>query len=171
MVLTIDGLSEQSILKAQRQVEQFRKKFVEKNRQFVRELLHAGITVAQDSMGQHEGDSELPVPNSPHVFMGVREGIMTATLRLQGKDVMFVEFGAGVHFNGPAGQSPNPLGVKLGYTIGSYGRGNGANDSWTYKRNGEEITSYGTKATMPLYNADMEIRQKFAEIARRVFGG
>lgn len=170
MVLTIDGLSEQSILKAQRQVERFRKKFVEKNRQFVRELLNAGIDVVYQNL-YGEGDSEPPEPDAPRVYMGMREGIMEAVLRLRGEDVMFVEFGAGITYNGPAGQSPNPLGAELGYTIGSYGQGNGAKEYWFYRKDGEQKMSYGTEATMPMYKADMKIRQTYADIARRVFGG
>ena len=171
MVLTINGLSEKSLKDAQRRVIRYRNAFVNKNRTFVQELVKAGITVMSENLVPEQGDSEPPeIPTTPHVFMGVHEGIMKATLRLRGKDVMFVEFGAGITYNTPVGTSPNPLGVELGFTIGSYGMGQGAQEYWFYEKDGIKYKSYGTQATMPMYKADMEIRTKFADIAKRVFG-
>ena len=171
MVLRIDGLSEKSLLDAARRVDRYRQDFVKKNREFVRALTEAGIKVIYNNLNG-AGDSEYPEPDEPRVIMGVHEGIMNATLRLRGEDVMFVEFGAGIHYNGPAGSSPHPKGLEFGYTIGSYGQGQGAQDHWWYKDDsGEQVVSFGTEATMPLYRADMEIRQRYAQIARSVFGG
>lgn len=171
MVLVIDGLSEKSLKNAATQIERYRKQFVNKNREFVRELTKAGIAVIYENL-YGAGDSEPPEPNEPKVFMGTHEGYMQAILRLRGEDVMFVEFGAGITYNSPAGSSPHPMGAQLGYTIGSYGLGQGAKEYWFYKdKDGEEKVSYGTEATMPMYKADMKIRQEFASIAKRVFGG
>lgn len=39
--------------------------------------------------------------------------------------MLFIEFGAGIHYNGSAGSSPHPKGNEFGYTIGSYGKGLG----------------------------------------------
>lgn len=169
MQMVIDGLHEESLRNAAKQVEKFRQDFVQKNRTFVQELTKLGIQVIYDHLNGN-GDSEYPEPSNPHVVMGIRDGVMQATLRLKGEDVAFVEFGAGVHYNGIG--SPHPLGVELGYTIGSYGQGHGKEDHWWYEdENGDTVISYGTEATMPLYSADLKIRQQFASIAKSVFGG
>ena len=168
--ITIDALSAESLEKAAQRVRKLQKTYVNRNREFVRQLTDVGIKVIYMNIWGL-GDSEPPEPNEPHVIMGNKDGVMTATLRLRGEDVMFVEFGAGVHYNTPAGQSPHPLGVELGYTIGSYGHGQGANDYWYYTDDdGYMHQSYGTEATMPMWKADQEIRQKFASIAKQVFG-
>lgn len=173
MKITIDGLSEKSLLDAAQQVERYRKRMLAKNREFIKALTQAGIKVIyQNLVG--EGDSEPPTlaTDNPYVMVGSADGKMRATLKLRGKDVAFVEFGAGIFYNQvPAGSSPNPLGVQLGFTIGSYGQGNGAYDYWFYEKDGQTFMSQGTQATMPLYKADMEIRQRYIDIAKSVFGG
>ena len=167
--ITIDALNPDSFARAADSVRKLQKTYVNKNREFVKRLTEAGISVIYKNLWGY-GDSEPPEVNTPHVLMGHKDGVMTATLRLYGEDVMFVEFGAGVHFNGPAGSSPNPLGVQLGYTIGSYGHGQGAREYWFYEdETGATQVSYGTEATMPMWRADQEIRQKFASIAKSVF--
>ena len=170
MVITIDPLSEKSFNDASKQVYKYMNRLVDKNKEFVEELIKAGLTVIIDNLNG-AGDSEAPAPDAPQVHIDYSNGDITATLRLRGEDVMFVEFGAGVYYNGAAGSSPNPLGFDLGYTIGSYGKGQGANEYWHYKNEqGNWRTSRGTEATMPMYKADTEIRQNFASIAKRVFG-
>ncbi len=87
-----------------------------------------------------------------------------------GEDAVFMEFGAGVYYNGSVGSSPNPLGAGLGYTIGSYGDGKGAREVWGFKgADGELHLSHGTPASMPMYKALMSVRQDLERIAREVF--
>ena len=167
--VTIDALNPDSFTRAANRVRKLQRTYANKNRVFVRRLTQKGIRVIYQNLNG-DGDSEYPeVPNEPHVVMGAREGVMTATLRLRGEDVMFVEFGAGIYYNGPAGGSPHPLGVELGYTIGSYGQGQGAQDHWFYEKDGDTYFSKGTEATMPMWKADQAIRQEFASIAKSVF--
>ena len=90
---------------------------------------------------------------------------------MESTDILFLEFGAGIHYNGPAGSSPHPKGTEFGYTIGSYGEGHGKQDSWVYQApTGEWVRSHGTEATMPVYNASLEIIRQIETIAREVFG-
>lgn len=168
--ITIDGLSAESLTKASDRVKKLQRAYVNKTRQFVKALCDKGISVMSDNL-IGKGDSEPPeIPTKPHVFMGSKDGHMQAVLRLRGEDVMFVEFGAGIHYNSPAGTSPHPKGLELGYTIGSYGMGQGANDFWHYEDdNGIWVRSYGTEATMPMWKADMAIRNEFESIAKQVF--
>jgi hypothetical protein len=96
-------------------------------------------------------------------------GNMTLVIA-NGEDAVFMEFGAGVYYNGGVGSSPNPLGAALGYTIGSYGKGNGAKAVWGFK--GEDGTlhlTHGVPASMPLYRALQSVVNDIEQIAREVF--
>ena len=87
-----------------------------------------------------------------------------------GKDAVFMEFGAGVYYNGAVGTSPNPLGVQLGLTIGSYGLGNGKKEVWGYTgEDGKIHLTHGAPASMPLYRAVVSVANDIEQIAREVF--
>lgn len=170
--ININPLSAKSYKDAAKQVERLKRTYLEKNKEFIRELCKEGITEARNHLVGY-GDSDPPdfYTDSPYVTRGNIDGNMSATLRLQGEDVAFVEFGAGIHYNNHPNSSPNPYGVKLGYTIGSYGWHHGLEDHWWYEdENGVTVISYGTEATMPLYHASEKIKQRYKEIAKTVFG-
>lgn len=86
-----------------------------------------------------------------------------------GEDVCFIEFGAGVYYNGSEPYpEPRPPGVA---GIGEYGQGKGKQDSWGYyDDNGELVITHGTPAAMPMYHASQEMERQFLRIAREVFG-
>ena len=87
-----------------------------------------------------------------------------------GEDAVFMEFGAGVLYNGAVGSSPNPLGADLGFTIGSYGKGNGAKTTWGFiGSDGQVHLTHGTPASMPLYKSLMAVKNDIVRIAREVF--
>ena len=87
-----------------------------------------------------------------------------------GEDAAFIEFGAGVYYNGSVGSSPHPKGAELGMTIGSYGKGHGAKNVWGFYEDGELKLTHGTPAAMPMYNAMKEVCADIANIAKEVFG-
>lgn len=89
-----------------------------------------------------------------------------------GEDAVWAEFGTGVYYNGSVGQSPNPYGDKLGFTIGSYGYGNGRKETWGYydEATGDLTFTRGVAATMPLYHAVQEtVWFKLPTLAKEVF--
>lgn len=97
-------------------------------------------------------------------------GENTTLIIASGKDAVFMEFGAGVYHNGAVGTSPNPLGAGLGFTIGSYGKGNGAKRVWGYRgEDGVVHLTHGAPASMPLYNAVQSVSRDIARIAQEVF--
>lgn len=171
--ITINGLSAKSLRDAAKQVEKMQLEVALKNRDLIKELTQKGIKEAYNHLSNFEGDSEPPdfATDSPYVRVGHREGLMSSTIRLVGDDVAFVEFGAGIHFNGHPNSSPNPYGVQLGYTIGSYGLGQGLNEYWFYKDGEKWKVSEGTEAAMPLFHASEKIKQEYKDVAREVFGG
>lgn len=164
-------LSERSINAAIREIEEYKQTLLFKTRELLDELGRIGLKVINGSMTNVIGTSN---PNHfAYVKVNASGNNMRATIILQGRDIMFIEYGAGIHYNGAVGTSPNPNGQKFGYTIGSYGKGRGAEDSWTYydEEKGGFRRSHGTKAAMPMYNAETEIRKQVDAIAKKVFGG
>lgn len=87
-----------------------------------------------------------------------------------GEDAVWVEFGAGVYFNGSPGSSPHPRGAELGMTIGGFGKGNGKKETWGFYEDGELKLSRGTPARMPMSRAVTTVCNDIQEIAREVFG-
>jgi hypothetical protein len=163
-------LSEHSIENAIKQVEQYKNSLIHrKNKQFLELLVKEGLEVIESTMSNVEGDSD--TTHSVKVRYTADGNARECKITLTGKDVAFIEFGAGVHYNTPVGSSPNPHGEKLGFTIGSYGFGNGKRDSWFYyDENKVPHRSYGTKAAMPMYKAEMEMLKKINKVAREVYG-
>lgn len=87
-------------------------------------------------------------------------------------EAIFIEFGAGVSYNGPAGSSPHPSASKNAFYIGSYGYGYGKYEVWSFRGpNGEYVLTYGTPASMPMYKALEYVRRDLPEIAKSVFLG
>lgn len=102
---------------------------------------------------------------------GVKSPQYVVTAR--GKAVAFVEFGAGVYFNGNGSDRPRPEGIV---GIGEYGKGHGKQWSWAYrtgkfrKGGGQEVRiTAGTPAQPGMWLAAKEAREKLVNIAREVF--
>ena len=161
-----DTKSPQSAIK---QIQQYQDDLQRKCELFVRRLAEVGITIIDQNISAAAGDSDKN--HNTYIKLNSFGSYSQATLVCEGKDLLFIEFGAGVHYNGNAGDSPHPLGAEMGYTIGSYGKGQGKNDFWFYYADtGEAVMSHGMQATMPLYKAGVEIRRQILAIAKEVFG-
>lgn len=120
--------------------------------------------VADDLIGDGAvtGSVDVVVENQGNVTLVIANG----------DDAVFMEFGAGVYYNGAVGSSPNPLGADLGYTIGSYGKGYGAREVWGFRgADGQLHLTHGAPASMPLYKAVQSVSQDIARIAKEVFSG
>lgn len=166
MKITIDGLSVSGIKKAIKQIEDYKKSFKKKNDLFVERLAELGIPIIDSNMAKAQGDSDKS--HKTKIVLSHKKNTSVARLVLQGKDILFIEFGAGVFYN-PDG-SKHPKSSQFGYEIGTYGKGKGKYKQWYYyDDDGETKMSHGTEATMPMYRADMEIISKITQIAREVF--
>lgn len=166
------GLSEQDIDRAIREMAQYKTEFLQKVellREKVAERLaveaQSGFTgaVVDDLIksGQKFADVKVSVDNRANLSVVVANG----------EDAVWVEFGAGVYHNGSPGSSPHPNGAELGFTIGSFGKGNGKKEAWGYyDEDGELKLTRGTPATMPMYRAVQTVCNDIQNIAREVFG-
>lgn len=146
--------------------------------QFVRELAETGIPVIEsrvaeagvtyDSKGVQSGsDTE----HNTYVKVDSLIGMSRATLVLEGREILFIEFGSGVTYNGAVASSPHLKGQENGFLIGTYGIGHGSQQIWGYYADsGELVLTRGTKATMPMYEASLKIINSVVSVARRVFG-
>lgn len=171
------GLSQKSVEKALKQLRQYKQWLRNKTTELVKALAEIGIPVIEtnvadasytfDSKGIRSGSN---TEHYTYVKLNNFGSYSQANLVVEGEEILFIEFGAGVYYNGEAGTSPHPKGQEFGYTIGSYGQGNGKNDSWVYYADsGEWVRSYGTEATMPVYKASVKIMQNIRKIAKEVF--
>lgn len=161
-------LSRSSINDAINELKAYKKEFMNKNEIFVRRLVDLGIRVADTKVRQALGDSDDAVSSA---FVDNMGRLVSAEIHLTGSDVLFIEFGAGIYYNTP-GQ--HPLEDKFGMGVGTYpGQTHAFDDFWFYtdEQGNTGQVSYGTQATMPMYNASIEIYRQVKQIAREVFGG
>lgn len=82
--------------------------------------------------------------------------------------LLAIEFGAGIHHNSTA----NPNADKFGLGVGTFpGQIHAFDDGWWYwdDKLQEWRYTHGVKATMPMYNASMEMQNKIVAIAKEVF--
>lgn len=166
------NLSEQSLEKAIKEVQTYKKSFLErvdlfksKVAQRIGELAQSGFTGAvvddltDDSGGKRLADVSVSVDNRDNISVVIASG----------EDAIWVEFGAGVHHNGSAGTSPHPSGSELGLTIGGYGKGMGKRKVWGFYEDGVLRLTRGTPAIMPMYNAMKMTCEEISDIAKEVF--
>ena len=166
------GLSEQDIDRAIREMAQYKTEFLQKV-ELLREKVADRLAVEAQSgftgavvddlikRGQKFADVKVSVDNRANLSVVVANG----------EDAVWVEFGAGVYHNGSPGSSPHPNGAELGFTIGSFDKGNGKREAWGYyDENNELKLTRGTPATMPMHRAVQTVCNDIQNIAREVFG-
>lgn len=174
------NLSASSLNDLKKQLLNYKTELNNKCGRFVRELVEVGIPVvesniaragfAYDEKGVQSGSN---TEHNTYVKVDSLIGMSRATLVLEGKEILFIEFGAGVYHNEKAGVggSTHPKGPENSFLIGTYGMGHGSQKVWGYyDDSGELVLTHGTKATMPMYEASLKIRDEVVRIAREVFG-
>lgn len=163
------SLSQKSIQNAIKEIEVYKRQLIERNELFVRRLAELGIPIINQNISVAQGDSDKN--HNTYIKINSFGSYSEAKLVVEGSDLLYIEFGSGIHYNGSSGTSPHPKGEEFGYTIGSYGKGQGSKDFWFYYADtGEAVMSHGTESTMPVYKASVEIVQNIRRIAREVFG-
>lgn len=160
-----------SIDKAIGELESYREDFINKLKTFFDTLIEGGVQVANSYVASTQGDSELPTVSRTQIDES--GNILSAEIHLIGKDVLFVEFGAGIAYN--TGME-HPKAAEFGYGIGTYPSKHPPNRAinpgwWVYGHNddGTPIWSIGTEATMPMYHAAETMRNECIQKALDVF--
>ena len=162
-VITSD-LSPQGIKKMRDALEQSAHVVNVQTELFVKELAELGIPVIDKRIMEATGDFNDSY--NTRIELSRHGSVYRADLILEGADVVFIEFGTGVYYNDHLHSSPHPKGEEFGYTIGDYGYGQGANESWLTP---EGVVTHGIEASMPIYSAYLHIIDRFIEIARETF--
>lgn len=171
MTINVNPLDSRSIEAAIKQIEEYEKSFDAKCKLLLDRLVNeVGAKVVKENLGG-EGDSDKNITVRPETIEST-PGSIVVELRARGRHIAFIEFGAGITFNGEVGSAAYPRAKELGFTIGSYsdfagtGYSQGQFEYWWY--NGKR--SYGTESTAPVYKAAEAMRQEVARIAIEVFG-
>lgn len=172
------NLSVSSLNALKKQLLDYKAELSNKCDKFVRELAEVGIPVIESNIAQasftydEKGiQSGSDTEHNTYVKVDSLIGMSKAALVLEGREILFIEFGSGVTYNGSVGSSPHPKGAENGFLIGTYGMGRGSQQVWGYyAEDGELVLTHGTKATMPMYEASLKIRDEVVRIAKDVFG-
>lgn len=170
-------LSVKSINKLIKDIKSYQTDFNKKMQIFVRKLAESGIPVIDSNMEKANFtydsngiQSGTDTTHTTKVKVTSNESVVTAVLTAKGEEILFIEFGAGIYYNGSVGSSPHPKGEEFGYLIGTYGKGYGSKKVWGYyDDSGKLILTYGVEATMPMYRASLEMANNVVRIAREVF--
>lgn len=170
--ITIDVFDPASVDKSVREILQYNRLIVSKCEALRRRVALLIATTAREIFSFAVADdliSEGAVIGGVDVTVE-HEGDNVTVIIANGEDAVFMEFGAGVYHNGAVGNSPNPWGSGLGYTIGSYGKGNGKKNVWGFRgADGQLHLTHGVPASMPMYRATMAVADNIVQIAREVF--
>lgn len=163
------GLSTKSIQKAVHDIETYRVHLPFKCRLFIDRLANeVGIPIVNTNIASSRGDSN----KSSNVYFVWTETPIGAYGKLvaENEDILFIEFGAGIHYNNG---NAHPQASEFGYGVGTYpGQKNAINPGyWWYKDDdgGAPHLSFGTEATMPMYKAYIEMVTRVVDIAKEVF--
>ena len=164
------SLNTKDLKKAIQEVEKYKQDFLRKVDIFRKRLADELADEAQSGFNSAiMDDLTKGGSRTPEVNVRVTDKGNISVVIADGEDAIWCEFGAGVYHNGSVGSSPHPLGVELGYTIGSYGKGYGKGNAWGYYEDGELKITRGTPASMPMYNAMKSVMAKAITIAREVW--
>lgn len=156
------------------QLEQYKVDLHRKAELLCQRLAEAGQTVALQSISE----SPLGKTITLRVEMEPRtdgcKAILVATGQTKSNDygtintLLLVEFGSGIHYN----HTENPKAPEFGMGVGTFpGQKWAFNESgwWYLGEDNEWHHTYGTKATMPMYNASVAIRTQVAAVVKEVF--
>lgn len=169
------SLSENSINEAIRQLQQYKQSLQYKCGLLVERLAELGdkaaiMSISESPLGK---TVSMRVEKSPSE-MGCQAVLIATgkTIEAEGREPFYtllaVEFGAGIYYNSG---NEHPKANDLGLGVGTYpGQIHAFEDGWYYLGNDDKWHyTHGVKATMPMYNASMEIVRQYKRIAKEVF--
>ena len=159
------------------QLLQYKDSLSIKCEKLVSRLLQSGVAVSQSKISESPLGKYVTVTTNISADKMGCKGILLAKGAVKEQEgyeqfsiLLSIEFGAGAHYN----PTPNPLSAEMGYGVGTFpGQVHAMEPGGWYFWSEEKqqwIHSYGVKATMPMYSADMEIIQNVLKEAKDVFG-
>lgn len=162
MRIVIDPFNKKSIDAALRMVQQYKKDFEAKQREFARRLAEIGVSVAQTGFSTADYDGV----NDVTVY--IQESPTGYAVVASGEAVGFIEFGTGVKY-------PEWDNTGMDYTPpahGTYGKGQGKNPwGWWFKSSDGAAAqhTYGNPPAEAMLTARNEMIERVTQIAREVW--
>ena len=174
--IKIDLFDGKSLQQAINQIEAYRDDLPRKCQEICRRLVEEGVKVADAAI------NSVPIGKTIILTTDINPSKMgcQAIMKMTGRETrtedgrifytaLAIEFGAGIRYNSTA----NPKASEFGMGVGTFpGQTHAENpEGWYYlDSNGEWKHSYGVQASMPMYKASVEMRQKIDSIVKEVFG-
>ncbi len=157
------SLNKESIDEAIKELNAFKREFLEREKKLVERLAMIGVKEAsvRFTTAMYDGTNDTEV-----TLTEIKNGY---SIIANGKAVAFIEFGAGVYHNtSEPYPNPRPEGIV---GIGEYGKGKGKQQAWGYKdENDELVITRGNPAAMPMWYASEEMKNAILTVVREVFG-
>lgn len=166
-------LNEAGVDQMIKELEDYKKWLTTKTKEFLQALADAGIEIAEAKFktAKYAGTNDVEVSIE-------ERGETSIAIVATGGSVLFIEFGTGIKY--PDNHPDKPAGIlghgEYGYKLG------GLDDGWRYTgdpgnmgkiiQEGKhigEVHTYGNPANMSMYLTVQELKEKFEEIARRVY--
>ncbi len=172
------GLSVKELENLKNELKNYKSEIVKNTEIMVSRLLQSGVEVSQARINESPLGKYVTVTTNISADKMGCKGILLAKGAVKEQEgyapfsiLLAIEFGAGVHYN----PTPNPLiSSEFPYGVGTFPGQVHAfqSEGWMYwdEKVQEWRHTYGVKATMPMYNADMEIIQNVVKTAKEVFG-
>lgn len=166
-----------NVSEAIKQLEDYRDSLAKKQTEFLQRIAEVGVQEAEArfEQAQYDGVNDVVV----HEPEWVNDN--TIAVKASGSSILFIEFGAGVHYGTPQHEKA----AEYGYERGGYGNHRGKNDFWFYQgergTNGEEpndpdmaarglVFTRGNPANRCMWETSKKMRSELLRIAKEVFG-
>ena len=152
----------------------------QKIREYVSKLLDIGIIVTKASIDESPLGKYVTLSSTISADKTGCKGIIIAKGEIKEEvdnngnpyppfsTILAIEFGAGIYHN----ETPNPNADKFGLGVGTFpNQIHAFEDTWFYWDEAEQLwkPTHGVKATMPMYNAQIEIMQQVVKVAKTIF--
>ena len=169
--LSVDG-----IRNIKQELQNYKEDVINKRlKQLVSNLINKGYIVAEQCINQSPVGKYVYLRIDDKTWKTGKEMVLVASgaiKEIPGREpfniMLAIEFGSGIFYN----KNINPMADKYGYGPGTYpGQIHAFEDGWYYWD--EKVNmwrySHGIKATMPMYNASVKIREELEKEIRKVF--
>ena len=165
-VITVDIFDSASVDVAIGYVDELQRR-LDKITQGMERLAQLGVRVAEDAFTAVAIDM-----GSDPVKVTCKTEKYGFTITASGRQVAYMEFGAGVFYNGiEPYEGSRPVGIDPigGHdTIGNSGFSLGNFDSWSYKKGKETVKTHGTPAAQGMYLAQKAIAEEATKIIKEI---
>ena len=172
MKINVDVLSKHSIGNALTAINSYEAKLKRLKEELPKALAEYGMNAATVRFSSSVYDILLSGSwSTPNILVSVEQTENGWAVVANGKEVCFIEFGAGVYYNGGNSSYLGNRPAKV-VGIGEYGKGKGKRDMWVfYDNSGDKTFTHGTPANNALYFTAQDMRSKIAETARSILNG